>query len=208
MKVYNTLTRQKEEFKTLEPNKVKMYSCGPTVYNYFHVGNSRPFIIFDVLRRYLEYKGYEVTFVQNFTDIDDKVIKKANEEGTTYDKIAERYIKEYFTDAQGLGIKKATYHPLATENIDGIINMVQTLIDKGFAYELNGDVYYNTKAFHPYGKLSHQPLEELEAGARIGVNEEKKDAMDFALWKNAKPGEPSWVLHGVTADQVGILSAL
>ena len=193
MKVYNTLTRQKEEFKTLEPNKVKMYSCGPTVYNYFHVGNSRPFIIFDVLRRYLEYKGYEVTFVQNFTDIDDKVIKKANEEGTTYDKIAERYIKEYFTDAQGLGIKKATYHPLATENIDGIINMVQTLIDKGFAYELNGDVYYNTKAFHPYGKLSHQPLEELEAGARIGVNEEKKDAMDFALWKNAKPGEPSWV---------------
>ena len=192
MKVYNTLTRQKEEFKTLEPNKVKMYSCGPTVYNYFHVGNSRPFIIFDVLRRYLEYKGYEVTFVQNFTDIDDKVIKKANEEGTTYDKIAERYIKEYFTDAEGLGIKKANYHPLATENIDGIIDMVKTLIDKGFAYELNGDVYYNTKAFAPYGKLSHQPLEELEAGARIGVNEEKKDAMDFALWKNAKPGEPSW----------------
>ena len=167
MKVYNTLTRQKEEFKTLEPNKVKMYSCGPTVYNYFHVGNSRPFIIFDVLRRYLEYKGYEVTFVQNFTDIDDKVIKKANEEGTTYDKIAERYIKEYFTDAEGLGIKKANYHPLATENIDGIIDMVKTLIDKGFAYELNGDVYYNTKAFAPYGKLSHQPLEELEAGARM-----------------------------------------
>ena len=192
MRLYNTLTREKEEFKPIEPGKVKMYSCGPTVYNYFHVGNARPFIIFDVLRRYFEYKGYDVTFVQNFTDIDDKVIKKANEEGTTYDKIAEKYINEYFVDAKGLGIKKATYHPLATENMDGIIDMVKTLVDKGYAYESGGDVYYHTKAFKDYGKLSHQPMEELEAGARIDVNEQKKDPMDFALWKKAKPGEPSW----------------
>lgn len=192
MKIYNTLTREKEEFVPIEPMSAKMYSCGPTVYNYFHVGNARPFIIFDVLRRYLEYKGYSVTFVQNFTDIDDKVINKANAEGTTYDKIAEKYINEYFVDAKGLNIKKATYHPLATENIDGIIDMVKSLIDKGFAYEMDGDVYYNTKAFKEYGKLSHQPLEELEAGARINVNEQKRDPMDFALWKKAKPCEPSW----------------
>ena len=192
MKLYNTLTRKKEEFKPLEENKVKMYSCGPTVYNYFHIGNARPFIMFDVLRRYFEYRGYEVSFVQNFTDIDDKVIKKANEEGTTYDVIADRYIKEYFTDAQGLGIKKATVHPKATDNIDEILDIVKTLVDKGHAYEVNGDVYFRVRSFAPYGKLSHQPLDELEAGARIAVGEQKEDPVDFALWKAAKPGEPSW----------------
>ncbi|MBO5973979.1 MAG: cysteine--tRNA ligase, partial [Clostridia bacterium] len=192
MKLYNTLTRKKEEFKPLEENKVRMYSCGPTVYNYFHIGNARPFIMFDVLRRYFEYRGYEVNFVQNFTDIDDKVIKKANEEGTTYDVIAERYIKEYFTDAQGLGIKEATVHPKATDNIDEILDIVKTLVDKGHAYDVDGDVYFRVRSFAPYGKLSHQPLDELEAGARIAVGEKKDDPMDFALWKAAKPGEPSW----------------
>ena len=192
MKLYNTLTRKKEEFKPLEENKVKMYSCGPTVYNYFHIGNARPFIMFDVLRRYFEYRGYQVSFVQNFTDIDDKVIKKANEEGTTYDVIAERYIKEYFTDAQGLGIKEATVHPKATDNIDEILDIVKTLVDKGHAYDVDGDVYFRVRSFAPYGKLSHQPLDELEAGARIAVGEKKEDPMDFALWKAAKPGEPSW----------------
>ncbi len=192
MKVYNTLTRKKEEFTPIEPGKVKMYSCGPTVYNFFHIGNARPFIMFDVLRRYFEYRGMDVTFVQNFTDIDDKVIKKANEEGVTYDVIAERYIKEYFVDAGGLGIKPATVHPKATDNIEEIIDIVKTLVDKGYAYESQGDVYYRTRAFKEYGKLSHQPLEELEAGARIDVSEHKEDPMDFALWKAAKPGEPSW----------------
>lgn len=192
MRVYNTLTRKKEEFVPIEPGKVKMYSCGPTVYNYFHIGNARPFIMFDVLRRYFEYRGMQVTFVQNFTDIDDKVIKKANEEGVTYDVIAERYIKEYFVDAGGLGVKPATVHPRATENIDEIIDIVKTLVEKGYAYESAGDVYYRTRAFAEYGKLSHQPLEELEAGARIDVSEHKEDPMDFALWKAAKPGEPSW----------------
>ena len=192
MKVYNTLTRKKEEFIPIEPGKVKMYSCGPTVYNFFHIGNARPFIVFDVLRRYLEYRGMEVTFVQNFTDIDDKVIKKANEEGVTYDVIADRYIKEYFTDAGGLGIHPATVHPRATENIGEIIDIVSGLVEKGYAYQSGGDVYYRTRAFKEYGKLSHQPLEELEAGARIDVSEHKEDPMDFALWKAAKPGEPSW----------------
>ncbi len=192
MKVYNTLTRKKEEFVPIEEGKVKMYSCGPTVYNFFHIGNARPFIMFDVLRRYFEYRGMEVTFVQNFTDIDDKVIKKANEEGVTYDVIADRYIREYFTDAAGLGVKPATVHPKATDNIDEIIAIVQALVDKGYAYESRGDVYYRTRAFKEYGKLSHQPLEELEAGARIDVSEHKEDPMDFALWKAAKPGEPSW----------------
>ena len=145
MKVFNTMTRSKEEFVPLEPGKVRMYSCGPTVYNYFHIGNARPFIMFDLLRRYLEYRGYDVKFVQNFTDIDDKIIKKANEEGTTYDQISERYIKEYFVDAEGLRIKRATVHPKATENIDEIIDIVSTLVNKGLAYEVNGDVYFRTK---------------------------------------------------------------
>ena len=192
MKLFNSMTRKKEEFVPIEPGRVKIYSCGPTVYNFFHIGNARPFIIFDVLRRYFEYRGYQVDFVQNFTDIDDKVINKANEEGVTYDVIAERYIKEYFTDAKGLGIRPATVHPKATENIDAIIGLVSTLVDKGYAYAVDGDVYFDTRKDKDYGKLSKQPLEELEAGARIGVDERKRDPMDFALWKAAKPGEPSW----------------
>ncbi len=192
MKVFNTMTRKKEEFIPLEAGKVRMYSCGPTVYNYFHIGNARPFIMFDLLRRYLEYRGYEVNFVQNFTDIDDKIIKKANEEGTTYDKISERYIAEYFVDAEGLRIKRATVHPKATENIDEIIDIVKTLVDKGMAYEVNGDVYFRTHTFEGYGKLSHQPIEDLEAGARIAVGDVKENPIDFALWKASKPGEPYW----------------
>lgn len=193
MKLYNSMTRQKEEFVPIEPGKVKMYSCGPTVYNFFHIGNARPFIIFDTLRRYLEYRGYEVKFVQNFTDIDDKVINKANAEGVTYDVIADRYIKEYFVDAQGLGIRAASVHPRATETMDAIIDIVKTLVDNGHAYAApNGDVYFRTKSFQEYGKLSHQPLDELQAGARISVGELKEDPMDFAVWKSAKPGEPSW----------------
>ena len=192
MKIYNTLKREKEEFVPIEPGKVKMYSCGPTVYNYFHIGNARPFIIFDTMRRYLEYSGYEVDFVQNFTDIDDKMIKNANEQGITVKELAERYIGEYFKDAEALGIKKATVHPRATENIDAIISIVNDLVEKGYAYNVDGDVYYSTKKFKDYGKLSHQPLEDLESGARIDVNEDKKDPMDFALWKKQKQGEPAW----------------
>lgn len=192
MKLYNTLTREKQEFVPLEEGKVKMYSCGPTVYNYFHIGNARPFIIFDTLRRYLEYRGYQVSFVQNFTDVDDKMIAKANEEEITVKELADRYIAEYFTDAQGLGIEKATVHPRATENIDGIINLIRTLEEKGYAYAVDGDVYFAAKKFKEYGKLSHQPLEDLESGARIGVDERKNDPMDFALWKAQKPGEPAW----------------
>lgn len=192
MKLYNTLTREKQEFVPLEEGKVKMYSCGPTVYNYFHIGNARPFIIFDTLRRYLEYRGYQVSFVQNFTDVDDKMIAKANEEGITVKELADRYIAEYFTDAQGLGIEKATVHPRATENIDGIIDLIRTLEEKGYAYAVDGDVYFAAKKFKEYGKLSHQPLEDLESGARIGVDERKNDPMDFALWKAQKTGEPAW----------------
>ena len=193
MKLYNTLTRQKEEFVPITPGEVKMYSCGPTVYNYFHVGNARPFIIFDLLRCYLEYRGYKVEFVQNFTDIDDKVINKANEEGVDFNTIAERYIKEYYVDAQGLGVKKATVHPRATETMNAIIDIVERLIENGHAYVAeNGDVYFRTKSFPEYGKLCHQPMEELQAGARISVGEVKEDPMDFAVWKAAKPGEPAW----------------
>ncbi|WP_087065105.1 cysteine--tRNA ligase [Intestinibacillus massiliensis] len=193
MKLFNTLTRQKDEFVPITPGEVKMYSCGPTVYNFFHVGNARPFIVFDLLRRYFEYRGYKVEFVQNFTDIDDKVIAKANEEGVTYDVIADRYIKEYYVDAEGLGIRRATLHPRATETMDAIIGIIQKLIDKGHAYAApNGDVYFRTKSDPEYGKLCHQPLEDLQAGARISVGEQKEDPMDFAVWKAAKPGEPSW----------------
>ncbi len=192
MKIYNTLTKQKEEFVPLEPGKVKIYACGPTVYNYIHIGNARPICTFDTLRRYLEYRGYEVTFVQNFTDIDDKLIKKANEEGITVAQVAQRYIQEYKTDAEGLGVRPATYHPKATENIDTIIEVVKTLIDKGFAYEKDGDVYFRSRKFSGYGKLSHMPLEELDAGNRIDVSSQKEDSLDFVLWKAAKPGEPSW----------------
>lgn len=192
MKIYNTLTRKKEEFIPMDKNNVKMYSCGPTVYDYFHIGNARPFIIFDTMRRYLEYLGYKVTFVQNFTDIDDKMIKRANDEGITVKDLGDRFIKEYFEDSHALGIHEATIHPKATENIDAIIDIVKKLVDKGYAYEVDGSVYFSTKKFREYGKLSKQPLEDLEAGARIDVSEHKRDAMDFALWKAQKPGEPAW----------------
>ena len=192
MKLYNTLTRQKEEFVPLEGNNVKMYACGPTVYNYFHIGNARCFVVFDMLRRYLEYRGYNVRFVQNFTDVDDKMIKRANEEGITVAEVAEKYIGEYFVDAKGLGVVPATVHPRATENIDEIISIISTLIEKGHAYESNGDVYFRTLSDKDYGKLSHMPIDELEKGARIDVSDEKEDALDFALWKAAKPGEPKW----------------
>lgn len=192
MKIFNTLTRQKDEFVPITKGEVKIYACGPTVYNYIHIGNARPLCVFDTLRRYLEWRGYKVEFVQNFTDIDDKLIKRANEENTTVPDIAERYIKEFWTDAKGLNIKEATVHPRATENIEQIQNIIKTLIDKGYAYCSGGDVYYRAKKFSEYGKLSHQPLEELEAGARIDVTEIKEDPMDFCLWKAAKPGEPFW----------------
>lgn len=192
MKLYNTQTRQKEEFIPLAKGKVKMYSCGPTVYNYFHIGNARPFIIFDILRRYLTYKGFDVTFVQNFTDIDDKVINKANEEGVTFDVIADKFIKEYYIDAEGLGIEPANYHPKATDCMEDIIDIVKILIDKGLAYNVDGDVYYRTSKFEGYGKLSGQNIEELESGARVDVNEQKENPLDFAIWKRAKPLEPSF----------------
>ena len=192
MKIFNTLTRQKDEFVPINKGEVKIYACGPTVYNYIHIGNARPLCVFDTLRRYLEWRGNKVDFVQNFTDIDDKLIKRANEENTTVPEIAERYIKEFWTDAKGLNIREATVHPRATENIEQIQNIIKTLIDKGYAYCSGGDVYYRAKKFSEYGKLSHQPLEELEAGARIDVTEIKEDPMDFCLWKAAKPGEPFW----------------
>ena len=192
MKIFNTLTRQKDEFVPINKGEVKIYACGPTVYNYIHIGNARPLCVFDTLRRYLEWRGNKVDFVQNFTDIDDKLIKRANEENTTVTDVAERYIKEFWTDAKGLNIREATVHPRATENIEQIQNIIKTLIDKGYAYCSGGDVYYRAKKFAEYGKLSHQPLEELEAGARIDVTEIKEDPMDFCLWKAAKPGEPFW----------------
>lgn len=192
MKIYNTLTRQKETFIPLEENKIKMYVCGPTVYNFFHIGNARPFMIFDAFRNYMEYRGYEVTYVQNFTDVDDKIIKRANEEGISPIEVAEKYIAEYFKDADALGIKRATVHPRVTENIENIITFIEELISKGFAYELNGDVYFNSQAYKEYGKLSKQNLEELNLGARIDVNDEKKHPIDFALWKAKKEGEIGW----------------
>ncbi len=193
MKIYNTLTRQKDELIPIEEGKIRLYACGPTVYNFIHIGNARPLCIFDVLRRYLEWRGYEVKFVQNFTDIDDKIIRKANEEGVTYQEIAQRYIEEFWTDAKGLGVRPATVHPKATENIDMIIEIIQKLVDNGCAYVAkNGDVYFRPRRFDEYGKLSHQPIDELESGARIAVEELKEDPLDFALWKASKPGEPSW----------------
>ncbi len=192
MKIFNTLSRAKEELVPIKEGEFKIYACGPTVYNFIHIGNARPLCVFDVMRRYLEYRGNKVNFVQNFTDIDDKIIRRANEEGVTFKDISEKYIKEFWVDAKGMNIREATTHPKATETIDGIIDIVSTLIEKGYAYEANGDVYFSTKKFSEYGKLSHQPLEDLEAGARINIGEVKKEPMDFALWKNAKPGEPSW----------------
>ncbi len=193
MKIYNTMAREKEELVTIEPGVVRIYACGPTVYNYIHIGNARPLCVFDVLRRYLEWRGYTVKFVQNFTDIDDKIIRRANEESVTYDVIAERYIDEFWKDAKGLGVREATVHPRATENMNEIIDIIRTLEEKGYAYKAeNGDVYFRTRKDEGYGKLSHQPIDDLESGARIGVGEEKEDALDFALWKAAKPGEPFW----------------
>ncbi len=193
MKIYNTMTGKKEELKTITDGEVKIYACGPTVYNYIHIGNARPICVFDILRRYLEYRGYKVTFVQNFTDIDDKIIKRANEEGTDYKTVSEKYIEEYKKDARGLNVREATVHPKATENIQQMLDMITTLEEKGYAYSTEyGDVYFRTNRFKEYGKLSHQPLEDLEAGARIQIGDTKEDPMDFALWKGAKPGEPSW----------------
>ncbi|MQM72415.1 MAG: cysteine--tRNA ligase [Eubacteriaceae bacterium] len=192
MKLYNTMTHRKETFEPIEPGKVKMYSCGPTVYNYFHIGNARPFIVFDVLRRYLEYIGYDVTFVQNFTDVDDKIINRSHEENCTAKEIADKYIKEYFTDADALGIRRADVHPRVSDTIPEIIDMVQALVDKGLAYNIDGNVYYAVEKFPRYGCLSGQNIADLEAGARIDVNDEKQSPLDFAVWKKAKPGEPYW----------------
>ena len=193
MYIYNTMTRKKELFVPLKEGKVSMYACGPTVYNFFHIGNARPFIVFDTLRRYLEYRGYQVTFVQNFTDIDDKMIRRANEEGITVKELGDRFIKEYYTDADALGVKRATVNPRATEHIQDIIDLVQTLVEKGHAYPTpNGDVYFSVRSWPGYGKLSGQNIDDLENGARVDPTEEKQDPLDFALWKGQKPGEPAW----------------
>ena len=195
MKLYNTMSKTKEEFVPLEEGKVKMYVCGPTVYNLIHIGNARPMIVFDTVRRYFEYKGYDVNFVSNFTDVDDKIIKKANEEGVTAEEISKRYIEECKKDMEGMNVKPATKNPLATEEIGGMIDMIQTLIDKGYAYEKNGTVYYRTRKFEGYGKLSHKNLDDLQSGGRsllVTGEDEKEDSLDFVLWKPKKEGEPSW----------------
>ena len=193
MKLYNTLTKQKEEFVPVHEGKVGMYVCGPTVYNYIHIGNARPMIVFDTVRRYFEYKGYDVNYVSNFTDVDDKIIKKANEEGVPASEISERFIAECKKDMEGLNIEPATHNPKATEEIDGMIAMISTLIEKGYAYEKNGTVYFRTRKFKNYGQLSKKNLDDMRAGIRIAVSDEKEDAMDFVLWKPKKEGEPAWV---------------
>lgn len=190
--VYNTLTRQKEVFKTIKENQVKMYVCGPTVYNYIHIGNARPAIVFDTVRRYLEYKGYEVDYVLNFTDVDDKIIDKSKETGESVQSITNRFIDAYLEDVQALGVKKATHHPRVTETMDEIIEFISGLIDKGYAYQVDGDVYFKPRHFEGYGKLSHQSIDELRSGARIKIGEKKEDPLDFALWKEAKEGEIAW----------------
>lgn len=192
MKFYNTLTRKKEEFKPIEEGKVKMYACGPTVYDYFHIGNARTFIVFDALRKYLQYRGFDVTFVQNFTDVDDKIINKAKEEGVSPKEISEKYIDAYFRDSETLGIEKADIHPRVTENIDEIVDFVKELVDKGYAYESGGDVYFDVSKYEDYGKLSKQSLEDLQSGARIEINVQKRNPLDFVLWKAAKADELSW----------------
>lgn len=192
MKIFNTLSRSKEEFVPMDKACVKIYACGPTVYNLIHIGNARPLCVFDVMRRYMEYIGYGVRFVQNFTDIDDKIINRANEEHSTFKEISEKYIEEFWKDADGLNIRRATVHPKATENIGQIIEIISGLEEKGYAYAVNGDVYFRTKKFDHYGKLSHQPIDDLESGARIAVGDIKEDPLDFALWKGAKEGEPYW----------------
>ena len=190
--IYNSLTRKKEKFVPIEPNKVKMYVCGPTVYNYIHIGNARPAIVFDTVRRYFEYKGYEVTYVLNFTDVDDKIINASKETGESVESLTNRFINAYLKDVGALGVKKATHHPRVTETIDEIIKFIEALIEKGYAYEVDGDVYFQPRKFKDYGKLSDQSIDELRAGARIKVGEKKKDPLDFALWKKAKEGEISW----------------
>ena len=192
MKIYNTLTRQKEEFVPINDGKVGIYVCGPTVYNFIHIGNARPICVFDTLRRFLEYKGYKVKYVSNFTDVDDKIIRRANEEGISPSEVSEKYIVEFNKDARGLNIREADEHPKVTENMDIILDIIKTLVEKGYAYEKNGDVYFRTSKFDEYGKLSKMPLEDLQAGARIDINDQKEDAMDFAVWKAAKEGEPYW----------------
>lgn len=192
MKIFNSLKRQNQEFIPIKPGEVSMYVCGPTVYNFFHIGNGRTFIVFDTIRKYLEYRGFKVKFVQNFTDIDDKMIKKANEQGITVRELGDRFIEEYYKDADALNIKRATVNPRATEYMVEIVDFVEELINKGFAYEVNGDVYFDTKKFTSYGKLSGQNIDDLQSGARINIDERKNNPMDFALWKSAKPGEPAW----------------
>lgn len=213
MKIYNTLTRKKEEFVPMDKEEIKIYVCGPTVYNYFHIGNARPFVVFDTLRKYLEYRGNNVRFVQNFTDVDDKIINKAREEGTSAGEVSEKYIEEYYKDASALNVKKATVHPKVTENMKEIIDFVQDLINKGYAYEVDGDVYYSTRNFKEYGKLSKQNIEDLESGARIEIGEKKKDPLDFALWKARKTddeiawespwgmGRPGWHIECSTMSK-------
>lgn len=192
MKIFNSLKRQNQEFIPIKPGEVSMYVCGPTVYNFFHIGNGRTFIVFDTIRKYLEYRGFKVKFVQNFTDIDDKMIKKANEQGITVRELGDKFIEEYYKDADALNIKRATVNPRATEYMVEIVDFVEELINKGFAYEVNGDVYFDTKKFTSYGKLSGQNIDDLQSGARINIDERKNNPMDFALWKSAKPGEPAW----------------
>lgn len=213
MRVYNTLTRKKEDFVPISPDEVKIYVCGPTVYNYFHIGNARPFVVFDTLRRYLEYIGYKVNFVQNFTDVDDKIINRAKEEGLSPSEVSEKYILEYFKDAASLNVRLATVHPKVTENIEQIIDFVKGLVEKGFAYEINGDVYFNTRNFQGYGKLSKQNIEELESGCRVELGEIKKDPLDFVLWKRRKSedeiawespwgmGRPGWHIECSTMSK-------
>ena len=193
MQIYNTMTRKKEELRPQVPGQVSIYACGPTVYDFFHIGNARSFVVFDTLRRYLEYRGYQVTYVQNFTDVDDKLIRRANSEGTTVPAVAERFIKEFYTDTDALGIERASANPRATEHIGDIIDLVQTLISRGHAYAAdNGDVNFAVRSYPAYGKLSGQNVDDLENGARVSPTEQKRDPLDFALWKGAKPGEPSW----------------
>lgn len=192
IKIYNTLTREKEDFVPIKCGEVSMYVCGPTVYNYIHIGNARTFISFDTVRRYLEYRGYKVNYVQNFTDIDDKMIKKANQDGVTVRELGDRFISEYYKDADALGLERATANPRATDLIGDVVNFIKVLEDKGYAYNIDGDVYFNTAKFSGYGKLSHQSLDDLNAGARIEIDERKLNPMDFALWKKQKDGEPGW----------------
>ena len=202
MRIFNTMTRQKEEFIPNNPDEVKIYACGPTVYNYIHIGNARPLCVFDVLRRYLEYRGYNVKFVQNFTDVDDKIIKRANEEGITFEEVSKKYIEEFWTDANGLNFKKASVHPKATENIDEIINIIKTLEEKGYAYAVDGDVYFRTLKFKEYGKLSHQPIEDLQLEKR------KKILLILHFGKLQKRVNLIGILLGAKADRAGILNVL